>query len=89
MNQSLIELNRNEMDKNLKDFVFILLAVVLLGGGILWGGRGIGAVAAGTGYEMKAEKHMGSLDEDLRSGKLTRYDYDIRKDQIQSGSLLR
>lgn len=77
------------MRKKLKDSVFMPVAVILIVGGFLLGGRGMGAVASGAGYDIKAERHMSRLEEDLRGGKITRQAYDIRKDQIRNGSLLK
>lgn len=77
------------MKKNIKDSVFLPTAVILIVGAFLWGGRGVGAVASGAGYDIKAERHMSRLEEDLRGGKITRQAYDIRKDQIRNGSLLK
>lgn len=89
ISEMLIDQNKEDRDEVLQDFMFMIFAVVLIGGGILWGGPGAGAVAAGIGYEIQAEAHMRILDEDLKDGKITRQSYDIQKDQIQSGSLLK
>ena len=77
------------MKSNLKDSVLVPIAVILIGSSLLWGGRGISAMTSGAGYDIKAERHMGRLDEDLKSGKLTQHEYDIHKDQIRNGSLLK
>ena len=34
-------------------------------------------------------KRIAVIDEDLKNGKITQQEYDIRKDQIQKGSLLK
>ena len=57
--------------------------------GAFWGGTGAGALGAGAGYEIKAEREMNQLDEDLKNGKITQQEYNIRKDQIKKGSLLK
>lgn len=71
--------------------LMVILSVALLSGcsGAFWGGAGAGALGAGAGYEIQAERQMRKLDEDLKNGKITQHDYDIRKDQIQSGSLIK
>ena len=57
--------------------------------GAFWGGAGAGALGAGAGYEIQAERQMNQLNEDLKNGKINQHEYDIRKDQIQKGSLLK
>lgn len=72
-----------------------LLTVLLLAGSLMgcsssfWGGTGAGALGAGAGYEIQAERQMRQIDEDLKNGKITQDEYNIRKDQIQKGSLLK
>lgn len=68
----------------------LLLGAVLAGcSGAFWGGTGAGILGAGAGYEIQAERQMRQLDDDLKSGKITQAEYDIRKDQIQKGSLIK
>lgn len=74
--------------------LMVLLVLMLAGSlagcsGAFWGGAGAGALGAGAGYEYQANRAMAALDEDLKSGKITQEEYEIRKDQIQKGSLLR
>ena len=78
----------------MKNFIGLLMVILLsftLAGcsGAFWGGTGAGALGAGAGYEYQAERQMNILKEDLKSGKITQQEYDIRKDQIQRGSLLK
>ncbi len=76
--------------KKIKILLVLLLGITLMGcSGAFWGGAGAGAVGAGAGYEIQAERQMNQLNEDLRNGKITQAEYDIRKDQIQKGSLLK
>lgn len=67
------------------------LFVLTLAGcsGAFWGGAGAGALGAGAGYEIQAERQVRQLDEDLKNGKITQQEYDIRKSQIERGSLLK
>ncbi|MBF0384340.1 MAG: hypothetical protein HQL27_00570 [Candidatus Omnitrophica bacterium] len=68
----------------------LLLGITLLGcSGQFWGGAGAGALGAGAGYEIQAERQMKLLDEELKNGKINQQEYNIRKDQIQRGSLLK
>ncbi|MCR4336732.1 MAG: hypothetical protein NUV91_02860 [Candidatus Omnitrophica bacterium] len=68
----------------------LLLGVTLAGcSGAFWGGAGAGVLGAGAGYEIQAERQMKQLNEDLKNGKINQEEYNIRKDQIQKGSLLK
>lgn len=53
-----------------------------------WGGTGTGVVGAGAGYELNARKQMEQLNEDLKAGRINQQEYEIRKDQIERGSLV-
>jgi hypothetical protein len=67
-----------------------ILGTTLMGcSGSFWGGAGAGVLGAGAGYEIQAERQMKQLDENLKNGKITQQEYDIRRDQIQRGSLLK
>lgn len=73
----------------------VLVSLVSLGSGCAshWGSAGLGAaggaVAAGGGYEYVANREMKRIDEDLKAGKITQEEYEIRKDQIQRMSVLK
>ncbi len=70
--------------------LIVLSGIVLAGcSGSFWGGAGAGALGAGAGYEIQAERQMNQLNEDLKNKKITQQEYNIRKDQIQRGSLLK
>lgn len=76
--------------KRIQGLLILLLVTPLMGcSGAFWGGAGAGALGAGAGYEIQAERQMNQLDEELRSGKITQQEYNVRKDQIQRGSLLK
>ncbi len=76
--------------KKLLGLSVLLLGVILAGcSGQFWGGAGAGVLGAGAGYEIQAERQMNQLNEDLKNGKITQQEYNIRKDQIQKGSLLK
>jgi len=76
--------------KKIQGLIILLLGTTLMGcSGAFWGGTGAGALGAGAGYEIQAERQMRQLDEDLKSGKINQQEYDIRKDQIKQGSLLK
>ena len=71
--------------------VFLLLASLTMVGcsGKFWGGSAVGAVGAGAGYEYNMNQQMKKIDDDLKAGKITQEEYNIRKDQIQRDSLLK
>ena len=76
--------------KKIQMLLVLLMGIALTGcSGAFWGGAGAGALGAGAGYEIQAERQMNQLNEDLKSGRITQHEYDIRKDQIQKGSLLK
>ena len=78
------------MKKTAHFLILVFLIGTLTGcSSSFWGGTGAGILGAGAGYEIAAQRQMNQLDEDLKNGKITQQEYDIRKDQIQKGSLLK
>ena len=76
--------------KKLLGLSVLLLSITLVGcSGSFWGGAGAGALGGAAGYEIQAERQMNQLNEDLKNGKIDQKEYNIRKDQIQKGSLLK
>jgi len=53
-----------------------------------WGGTALGVLGTGAGYEIQAKRQMDRLDDDYRSGRIDRREYEIRKSQIEKGSIL-
>jgi hypothetical protein len=57
------------------------------------GSAGLGAIggaAAGAGgYEYNAHRQMQKVEEDYREGRIDKREYEIRKDQIRKGSILK
>ena len=66
----------------------LALALSLCGCGSFWGGMAGGAVGTGAGYEMSARSQRKEIDADLKAGRIDQQEYDIRKDQIERGSLV-
>lgn len=66
----------------------LMLALALCGCGSFWGGMAGGAVGTGAGYEMSARNQMKELNADLKAERIDQKEYDIRKDQIERGSLV-
>ena len=52
------------------------------------GGAAAGALASGAGYEYQAKRQMDRLDEDLRNEKISRREYEARRQQIERGSII-
>jgi hypothetical protein len=81
--------SRNQLLKMLaKIFLVAVVAVSMCGCAGFLGGLAGGAVGAGAGYELKARQQMDKLDEDLQAGRIDQKEYDIRKSQIERGSMV-
>lgn len=52
------------------------------------GGAATGALATGAGYEIQAKRQMDSLEDDFKSRRISREEYENRKRQIESGSII-
>jgi hypothetical protein len=52
------------------------------------GGAATGALATGAGYEINAKRQMDRLDDDRKSGRISREEYEDRKQQIERGSII-
>jgi hypothetical protein len=68
--------------------VLLLLASLSQWGCQFLGGAATGALATGAGYEYQAHRQREKLDDDLRSGRISREEYNDRKQQIERGSLI-
>lgn len=69
--------------------LLILLGVGMTQNGCAFlGGAATGALATGAGYEIQAKRQMDRLDEDLRNEKISRREYETRKQQIERGSII-
>ncbi|HET7005406.1 MAG TPA: hypothetical protein VFK65_07945 [Candidatus Binatia bacterium] len=71
-----------------KYLVLILLAGLTQQGCAFLGGAAAGTLATGAGYEINAKRQMDRLDEDLRNERISRREYDERKQQIEKGSII-
>jgi hypothetical protein len=67
-----------------------LLAVLAMAqsGCAFLGGAAAGSLATGAAYEINAKRQMDKLDEDLRAERISRREYEARKKQIESGSII-
>lgn len=52
------------------------------------GGAATGALATGAGYEIQAKRQMDRLEDDFKSRRISREEYENRKRQIESGSII-
>jgi hypothetical protein len=52
------------------------------------GGAAVGSLATGAGYELNAKRQMGKLEDDYKNERISRREYETRKKQIESGSIL-
>lgn len=51
-------------------------------------GGAMGGAAVGVGaYEYSAHRQMQQVEADYKAGRITKKEYDIRKDQIEKGSI--
>ena len=71
----------------------LMLALVLLvgvgqSGCAFLGGAAVGALGTSAGYEYNAYSKMNQLEEDYKNEKISRAEYESRKEQIEKGSIL-
>lgn len=53
-----------------------------------FGGAATGAVATGAAYEIQAKRQMDRLEDDFKNRRISREEYEDRKQQIQKGSII-
>lgn len=53
-----------------------------------WGGAAVGTLATGAGYELNAAHQMDRARDAYRDERISRREYQIRKRQIERGSIL-
>ena len=66
----------------------MILASVTQSGCAFLGGAAVGATAVGAGVELNNKAQMDRLEADYRNERITRQEYEARKEQIQRGSLI-
>jgi hypothetical protein len=66
----------------------LLLGSLGLGGCEFAAGAATGVLATGAGYEINAKRQMDRLEDDYRSERISRREYERRKDQLERGSIL-
>lgn len=68
--------------------VLLLLGNLVLTGCEFVAGAATGALATGAGYEINAHRQMDRLEDDYRRERISRREYERRRDQIERGSIL-
>jgi hypothetical protein len=70
----------------------ILALTLLIGltqsGCAFLGGAALGTLATGAGYELNSHNQMDKLEADYRNERISRREYEARKEQIQKGSII-
>ena len=62
----------------------LLLGSFAMGGCEFAAGAATGALATGAGYEINAKRQMDRLEEDYRRERISRREYERRREQIES-----
>lgn len=71
-----------------KYIALLLLASMGQWGCEFLGGAAAGALVTGAGYEYNAKRQMDKLEEDFKNERISRAEYEKRKKQIESGSII-
>jgi len=66
----------------------LLLGSLALTGCEFAAGAATGVLATGAGYEINAKRQMDRLEDDYRNERISRREYERRKDQIERGSII-
>ena len=72
----------------MKKYLLLVLLAMTQSNCASIGGAATGPVAAGGGYEIHAKRQMDRLEEDFKNKKISRQEYDERKQQIEKGSII-
>lgn len=75
------------MNQTMKAAVLMVGIAVVATGCQFLGGAATGTAAAGAGYELRAKQRMDRLDRSYKDGQIDQREYEIRKDEIQKGSI--
>jgi hypothetical protein len=68
--------------------VLFLMASLALTGCQFAAGAATGALATGAGYEINAKRQMDRLEDDYRRERISRREYEARRNQIERGSII-
>jgi hypothetical protein len=71
-----------------KYFALLMLLTTCQWGCQFLAGAATGAVATGAGYEIQAKRQMDRLNDDYREERISRREFETRKQQIEQGSII-
>jgi hypothetical protein len=71
-----------------RSIMLVMLLALMQAGCQFLGGAATGALATGAGYEIQAKRQMDRLEDDFKSRRISREEYESRKRQIESGSII-
>jgi len=71
-----------------KFLLLVMLASTVNWGCEFLGGAAAGALATGAGYEYNSKRQMDKLEDDYKNERISRSQYEARKKQIESGSVI-
>jgi hypothetical protein len=73
----------------MKKYLALLMFLSLAQWGCAFlGGAATGALATGAGYEINSKRQMDKLEDDYKNERISRREYEDRKKQIESGSII-
>ena len=72
-------------------FLSLILAATVFAGCSprMLGSAAVGGVAGAGGYEYHLDRQMKQVEQDYKDGKISKEEYQIRKDQIKRDSLIK
>jgi len=79
------------MDKQSILYLFLIFIITFHASGCsrgVVGGAALGAAGAGAAYEYQNKKQLDQLENDFEAGRIDKQEYQKRKKDIQSGSLI-
>jgi hypothetical protein len=71
-----------------KVLILLMLVILTQQGCAFLGGAAVGTLATGAGYEINAKQQMDRLEDDYKKERISRREYEARKKQIESGSII-
>jgi hypothetical protein len=72
----------------MKTYFWLILLALTQSSCAFLGGTATGAVATTAAYEIQAKRQMDRLDDDFKNRRISREEYEDRRQQIQKGSII-
>jgi osmotically-inducible protein OsmY len=72
----------------MKTYLLLILLAMTQSSCAFLGGAATGAVATTAAYEIQAKRQMDRLDDDFKNRRISREEYEDRRQQIQKGSII-